>query len=217
MGSLPATARRSHCDGLPGTDAAGHAERPVGHGSDLLRRGKGQVNTQRATHRNTKGRLLDQDRPLVWVALPPPLSNPCTQANALEALLRKLPAPTDPLPPAPVRTPQGRAKQLKDKEAQELIAAYRGGATVYELGRRFGIHRTTVSKILERHGVTMRTGGMSPEQIDEAVRLYQDGWSLARIGERMSVDDMTVWRRLQERGVKMRPRQGGKRSSGGQP
>jgi DNA invertase Pin-like site-specific DNA recombinase len=128
-----------------------------------------------------------------------------------------LPALTDPLPPAPERTPQGRAKQLKDKQAQELIAAYRAGATVYELGRRFGIHRSTVSKILERHGVAMRVAGMSPEQIDEAVRLYQDGWSLARIGRRMNVNDMTVLRRLQERGVKMRPRRGGKRSSDGRP
>ena len=97
------------------------------------------------------------------------------------------------------------------------MVAYRAGVTVHELCRRFGIHRSTVSKILERHGVAMSVAGMSPEQIDEAVRLYQDDWSLARISRRMNVNDMTVLRRLQECGVKMRPRQGGKRSSDGRP
>jgi transposase-like protein len=153
----------------------------------------------------------DHTGPRDRVALPQPLSNPYTQANALEALLRKLPAPTDPLPPAPERTPLGRAKQLKDKQAQELIAAYCAGATVYELSRKFGIHRTTVSSILRRHGVAMRGGGLSPEQIIEAVRLYERGWSLARIGDRFGVNDMTVRSRLLEHGVQMRPRRGGKR------
>lgn len=79
---------------------------------------------------------------------------------------------------------------------------------MYELGRRFNIHRTTVSGILHRHGVTMRGTGLTPEQIDEAVKLYEDGWSLARIGKHLGVNDMTVRSRLLERGVKLRPRPG---------
>ncbi|REE94739.1 helix-turn-helix domain-containing protein [Thermomonospora umbrina] len=142
-----------------------------------------------------------------------PCYNPRTQAAALEALLRKLPSADAPLPARPPRDLPGRAKQLKDQEALEVVAAYEAGASVYELGRRFHVHRTTISKILKRHGVSMRMTGMTPEQINEAVRLYQDGWSLARIGERMGVGDMTVRSRLLERGVRMRPRRGGRRST----
>lgn len=127
----------------------------------------------------------------------------------MEAILLEATAPSDPLPARPPRAPQGRVKQLKEDEARELIAAYEGGATVYQLGQRFGINRQTVAAILKRYGITMRRGGLSAEQVDEAVGLYEAGWSLARIGNRMGVNDMTVRSRLLERGVLMRPRRGG--------
>ncbi|WP_280377162.1 hypothetical protein [Nocardia wallacei] len=47
----------------------------------------------------------------------------------------------------------GRVRRLDDSQVQELIAGYEGGATVYELGDRFGIERRTVSEILRRHHV----------------------------------------------------------------
>lgn len=141
-----------------------------------------------------------------------PQSNTHAQVRSLEALLRKLPSPSDPLPARPPRTAHGKARQLKEAEARELIVAYQGGATVYQLGQRFGISRKTVAAILKRHGIKMRMGGLSPKQIDEAVKLYEAGWSLARIGDRMGVNDKTVWSRLVERGVRMRPRRGGKRA-----
>jgi hypothetical protein len=87
---------------------------------------------------------------------------------------------------------------------QQLATEYKAGATVYELGDRFGISRQTVGKILKHHGVTMRRQGLSPEQISEATSLYGAGWSLARIGERLSVDAETVRQRLRERGVRIR-------------
>jgi DNA-directed RNA polymerase specialized sigma24 family protein len=105
----------------------------------------------------------------------------------------------------------GTAKQLEADQVQELVARYRAGATVYELGDRFGINRRTVSVILHRREVPMRRQGLLLEQIDEAVRLYKSGWSLARIGQRMSVDPTTVLNRLRERGVKMRDTHGHER------
>lgn len=129
------------------------------------------------------------------------------QLKALEALIRKLPAPTAPAQPKRATAPN-RARQLKDTEAREVIATYEAGATVYQLGQRFGIARQTVSKILKRHGVPMRRTGLSPDQISQAARLYEDGWSLARIGERLKVSADTVRLRLLERGVKLRPRPG---------
>lgn len=88
--------------------------------------------------------------------------NTNAQVEALETLLRKLPDPTTPAPPPVNRPKPGRARQLDADQVQELIAGYQAGATVYELGARFGIDRRTVSTILHRHGVPMRRRGLAP-------------------------------------------------------
>ncbi|MGH2354628.1 MAG: hypothetical protein ACRDJN_23715 [Chloroflexota bacterium] len=133
------------------------------------------------------------------------------QVSELKSLLRKLPDVSGPLRPAQRGRMLGSARQLDSQQVQELIAGYEAGATVYQLGERFGIDRRTVSKILHRHDVPMRRRGLSPEQVDEAVRRYGEGWSLTRIGERMGVDPTTVLTRLRERGVRMRDMQGRER------
>lgn len=128
------------------------------------------------------------------------------QVSALESLLRQLPNLTVPIRPRQAKP--GRAKQLRDGEVQELVAAYQAGATLRAVGKGFGISRQTASLILERQGVEMRRRGLSHEQVDDAVQLYRSGWSLARIGERMGVDHVTVLNRLRERGVQMRDTHG---------
>jgi DNA-binding NarL/FixJ family response regulator len=133
------------------------------------------------------------------------------QLRQLESLLSRLPRLDAPLRRPSPRSKPSRARQLEDEQVQKLIAEYEAGATVYQLGRRFGISRQTVSRHLHRHGVTMRMQGLSPEQIEEAVRLYEAGWSLARIGKQLNVDAGTVHARLRERGVRMRDAQGRER------
>jgi hypothetical protein len=83
-------------------------------------------------------------------------------------LLRKLPDPTTPAPPPIDRPKLSRARQLNADQVKELIAGYQAGATVYELGARFGVERRTVSNILHRHDVPMRRRGLSPEHVDDA-------------------------------------------------
>lgn len=130
------------------------------------------------------------------------------QVEALEALLRKLPDPTEPAPPPVDRPKPRRARQLNADQVQELIAGYKAGATVYELGARLGIERRTVSNILRRQDVPMRRRGLSPEQVDHAVHLYKLGWSLARVGQRLGVDHTTVLTKLRERGIPTRDSHG---------
>lgn len=98
----------------------------------------------------------------------------------------------------------GRVRRLDDGQVRELIAGYEGGATVYELGARFGIERRTVSDILHRHEVPMRRKGLSAEQADDAIHLYNLGWSLARVGQHLGVDPTTVLAKLRERGIPTR-------------
>jgi transposase-like protein len=133
------------------------------------------------------------------------------QVSELEALLKRLPDPSGSCQRTPRGPIPGTARQLKPDEIQKLIAGYQAGATVYELGARFGIDRKTVSRTLHRHEVSMRRRGLSPEQVDEAVRLYKSGWSTARIAQRMETDPRTVQRRLRGRGVRTRGTQGQER------
>ena len=133
------------------------------------------------------------------------------QVSALEALLAKLPGPEEPAPERPARPRVRTARQLGPAETVQLIEGYLAGATVYELGRRFGIERRTVSVILKRNNIQMRRQGLTPTQIDEAVTRYEDGWSLARIGEQLDSTPHTVRTRLLERGVRMRDTHGRER------
>jgi DNA-directed RNA polymerase specialized sigma24 family protein len=139
-----------------------------------------------------------------------PYSNTTAQVSELEALIKKLPDPSVPLQQSPRGPLPKTARQLEPDQVRELIAGYKAGHTVYELGRKFGVNRKTVGEILHRHRVPIR-GRLSGEQIDEAVRLYERGWSLARIGEKLRVTANTVRARLQERDVRMRDAQGWKR------
>jgi transposase-like protein len=53
-------------------------------------------------------------------------------------------------------------RRLSQEDKQRVIVAYCSGKTVYEVGAEFGIHRTTVSAILQRHGVKMRRAPRRP-------------------------------------------------------
>ena len=96
-----------------------------------------------------------------------------------------------------------------------MISGYQSGATVSELGDRFGIERRTVSSILHRRGVPMRRRGLSPDQVDDAIHLYSLGWSLARVGDHLGVNHTTVLNKLRERGIPTRDTHGRSRVEAG--
>jgi transposase len=89
-------------------------------------------------------------------------------------------------------------------EVTELIHEYEQGALVKELSQLFGIHRVTVTALLQRHGVEMRRAGLALAEIPAVTHLYGQGWSCARLGERFGVDAATVWRALRAAGVTTR-------------
>ena len=107
-----------------------------------------------------------------------------------------------------VRRKQHSSRQaqvrLDPHQVKDVTKGYRTGATAKELAEQFGLHRTTVTAILQRQGVEPRQRGLSGAQVAEACRLYPEGWSLARLADRYGVDDMTVRRYLLQAGVVMR-------------
>ena len=90
-----------------------------------------------------------------------PLWNDRYRLQALKYLIRTLPDPGSPEPKREPRSVHGIAKRLKEAQVKDLIGEYQAGATVYELGDRYGIDRKTVSKILRREGIegSLNSGG----------------------------------------------------------
>ncbi|QNE18691.1 helix-turn-helix domain-containing protein [Kribbella qitaiheensis] len=135
--------------------------------------------------------------------------NTNAQVSDLERLAKQLPKPTTSREPAAASRRRPRtAKQLNAEQTARLIAGYRAGAKLRELGRQFGIHPDTAGLILRRHGVKMRSKGLSPDQEVEAERLYATGLSLKRVGERLGVDGETVRRTLIANDFRLRDQHG---------
>jgi hypothetical protein len=128
-------------------------------------------------------------------------SNPKAGLESLPKLLVRATSTVRSRQRLPYRQSQVR---LGPQQANALAVAYRAGKATKELAEWFGIHRATVTAVLQRLGVEPRHSGLSDEQVAEACRLYPEGWSLARLAERYDATDMTVRRYLLLAGVVMR-------------
>lgn len=99
-------------------------------------------------------------------------------------------------------------RRLTAAEEQEAVESYEAGATIVELGKRFSVHRNTISKALARNGSARRYNLISPEQAADLGKSYRAGASLQQLGDEMGVDPCTVRRALLKAGVQTRPRPG---------
>ncbi len=88
-----------------------------------------------------------------------------------------------------IRTVRRTARRLGIEEVSALVEAYRAGATVYDLARRFRIHRSTVSIVLERNGVSRRSVLLDGERLLQAASLYGAGQTLAEVGQVLGTAD----------------------------
>jgi len=127
------------------------------------------------------------------------------QVGRLRQLLQLVAANT---PDMGAEAPKQLQRRLRAHQVSELVALYDTGSNVSELAKRYGCHRDTVSKLLDRAGASCRQRGVPPDRVQNAIRAYVDGASLATIGAELSVDPMTVARMLRANGVQIRPRPG---------
>lgn len=94
---------------------------------------------------------------------------------------------------------------LSPIQVEELVALYREGLTLAELGERFDIHRRTAAAHLVRRSVPLRQRGLPVADVPEAARLYESGLTLLEVGMRFGVSQQAVKRAVAATGVMIRP------------
>ena len=101
-------------------------------------------------------------------------------------------------------------RRLSPSDIDDLVNAYRAGATISQLAAEFGVHRTTVAGHLDRHGVRRHSEqtAWGDELLERASELYATGLSLADVADQFGIDAQTVANRFRRAGVPVRPRRG---------
>ena len=99
-------------------------------------------------------------------------------------------------------------RRLGSEQVARLLQARLDGALVTELASDFGVHRSTVASILDRHGMVDRRGVLRSEAILRAIDLYEAGLSSATIAQHLGVHPASVYCWLRKMNVTRRPRQG---------
>lgn len=118
----------------------------------------------------------------------------------------------DQAPEAPLSYSEKHQRQVRLGKPQvtDLVEKYLAGASVLMLAEEFGIHRTTVTAHLERHGVPRRAcvRRLTDADVQEAACHYVAGESLLDVGRRYGVDPATIAREFRNAGVEIRARRG---------
>ena len=154
------------------------------------------------------------------------LSNPLETAETLVAQWsERIPGSSEGGESAQSRPADGQAERPREEEGRlsnppqrrlsptdldDLLDAYRAGATISQLAVEFSIHRTTVTAHLDRHGIPRHSGqtAWDDEIVTQAAELYATGLSLADVAQRFGIDAQTVANRFRRAGVAVRPRRG---------
>jgi hypothetical protein len=97
-------------------------------------------------------------------------SNPSDQVEHLRSLLE---LPREVRRERRQRPPKQAQTRLDPEAVAQLVTAYQAGGRVKQLARQFRIHRLTVSSILQREGVPLRSRGIHPDDLPEMIRLYR--------------------------------------------
>jgi DNA-directed RNA polymerase specialized sigma24 family protein len=95
---------------------------------------------------------------------------------------------------------------LSTAAVDELVALYREGLSLAELGRRFSIHTQTVVRHLVRRSVPLPQRSVGVTDVPEAVRLDEGGLTLMEVGLQLGVSDKAVKTALARANVTIRPK-----------
>jgi len=90
----------------------------------------------------------------------------------------------------------------------QLVAEYVGGIETTDLTVKYGLSKTSVLKLLDSNGVSMRRQPLTEEQVTDASVLYESGKSLTAIVEQLDLPRESIRRALIDAGITMRRRGG---------
>ena len=84
-------------------------------------------------------------------------------------------------------------RRLSPTDVDDLVDAYRAGASISQLAAGFGVHRTTVAAHLDRLDVPRHHArtAWDDRALEEAAELYAAGLSLADLADRYQIDAAT--------------------------
>lgn len=96
--------------------------------------------------------------------------------------------------------------RLRPSRRAELVADYAAGMPVQVISAKYGVHRATIPKFVQREGISVRTSVLSAEEQARAASLYESGMTLMEVGSRFGVSQQSARRAVAAEGVKIRPR-----------
>jgi len=99
----------------------------------------------------------------------------------------------------PRRTIRQEQRHLAPAETEVLCREYQDGASTYQLAKKWGVNRHTVTAILERNGIEQRnhTAKISEDEVAEAKGLHtEEGWSVNALARRYGISSKTMKSRL---------------------
>lgn len=92
---------------------------------------------------------------------------------------------------------------MRPDEVNLVVARYLAVRNIRTVARDFQVSRTTVARILTKHGIDA-SRKMTDAQICVAAKLYEQGLSSAAIGKRLGFDNHTILKALRSRSVAIR-------------
>jgi hypothetical protein len=114
--------------------------------------------------------------------------------------------------PIAEQTPWRATDRLSNDVVEEIVAAYLAGTPTTRLAEQYGLCKSSISKLLVDHSVTLRRRSMTSGQVEEAAALYSQGWSLVRIGEELHRQPSVILRAFQQARIPRRDCHGRERA-----
>ncbi|QTI66729.1 hypothetical protein [Gordonia polyisoprenivorans] len=98
-------------------------------------------------------------------------------------------------------------RKLTPHEVESLVSEYQDGATARDLATKYGIHRMTVTRHIQRSGHQTRpVRSFEEDQLEQLIADYHSGNSANALGRKYGVAGSTVARSLRNAGVDLRRR-----------
>jgi transposase-like protein len=93
------------------------------------------------------------------------------------------------------------SKRLGAETIERVVAEYVAGASSAELGRRYGIAKSSVLKLIQQAGEPVRYSRLTADETARLVDLYKAGMSQRDIAELLGRKPSVVWHCLRQLGL----------------